>query len=303
LFQIIPIILLLQYNATGDPQKMQDRLWLLERYEHTETRSIIDTVKADLLSKDFLVQDAACIVLLKTLDGLKKNNKKSDSIFTSLSIDQKVIVSVCDIVESKLLGWYNPDASYEIDDDIRIYAPLFIILSKSDSKIAQHTLSKSLLYLRNHDDVLELIDMREALASYAIRRLGDIKSKYCCIYPGKETVVDMLEKDYRYRILVMFETTLKSTIKTDSAFINKTAQYVTDCLKYGDSKNGYVIRIKAANIAGILIAKGVTELTDTLKKLSTSDPFYVHVYLGKFGFSLTELNYPVREACRIILNK
>jgi hypothetical protein len=79
-------------------------------------------------------------------------------------------------------------------------------------------------------------------------------------------------------------------------------EFVIDCLKYGDSKNGYIIRILAAKLAGNLVKDGDMELLGMIKELSKTDPYYVHAYIGKAGFSLTELHYPVREACKKMLN-
>lgn len=298
---LFTFILFSGQNVASDPKKMQDRLWLLERYEHTEAQNIADTVRVDLLSNDALVQDAGCLVLLKALDGLKTGDKKSEVVFKRLSEDQKLVISITDIIDSRLLGWCNPEESDEIDEDIRIYVPLFIILGKADNKMARHTISKSLLYLRGHEDILDQIAISQELVSYSLRRLSDIQSKYCCIYPGKETVAEILEKDFRYQVLVMFEYNLKSATLPGPALREDIRRFVIDCLKYGDAKNGYVIRIKALHVAQLLLSAGDTELVEMIKRMSLSDPFYVHAYIGKFGFSLTELNYPVREVCRKIL--
>jgi hypothetical protein len=298
---LFTFILLSGQNVASDTKKMQDRLWLLERYEHTEAQNIADTVRVDLLANDALVQDAGCLVLLKALEGLKSGDKKSEVIFKRLSEDQKVVISITDIIDSRLLGWCNPEESDEIDEDIRIYVPLFIILGKADNKMARHTISKSLLYLRSHEDILNQISINQELVSYSLRRLSDIQSKYCCIYPGKETVAEILEKDYRYRMLAMFENTLKAATRPENALRDDIRRFVIDCMKYGNAKNGYVIRIKALHVAQLLLASGETTLVEMIKKMSQSDPFYVHAYIGKFGFSLTELNYPVREVCRKIL--
>ncbi len=51
----------------------------------------------------------------------------------------------------------------------------------------------------------------------------------------------------------------------------------------------------------VLLAEEDRELVELIKKMAQTDPFYLHAYIGKFGFSLTELNYPVREACRKVL--
>jgi hypothetical protein len=274
---------------------------MLETYEHVDANTIIETVKKDLLSEDALVQDAGCIMLLKTLEGLKKDDGKSQFIFDKLSGDQKVVGSAADIIDSRLLGWYNPEESEEIDDDIRIYTPLFQILGKADSKNARGTLARSFLYLRGHPDILKMIPMNEELASFSLRRLKDIESKFCCLYPGREAVVDMLEKDSRYGMLDIFENYLMTNNKPSEKMKREIKEFVLDCMGYGDSKNGYVIRIKAAKLAGILVKGGEIDLLGKIREVSQTDPYYMHAYIGRAGYSLTELNYPVREISSKIL--
>jgi hypothetical protein len=297
------ITILFGQNVLSDPEKMQASLWMLETYEHLDASKIVDTVRIDLLSKDALVQDAGCLILLKTLEGFKKGEKRDEFIFSKLSADQKIVGSVADIIDSRLLGWYNPEESDQIDDDIRIYTPLFIILGKSDNKMARYTLAKALLYLRGHPDIIKLIQLNEELAIYSLRRLKDIESKYCCIYPGKETVAEMLEKDSRYSLLDLYENFLEANNKPGDRMKKEMKEFVVDCMKYGDSKNGYVVRIKAVKVAGMLLKSGDMELRGKIEEISKTDPFYVHSYIGKAGFSLTELFYPVRETCMRILHR
>jgi hypothetical protein len=298
---IFMFIFMFLQNAYSEGKPLQEQLWMLETYEHVDADSIIDRVKKDLLSNDALAQDAACIILLKTLEELKKGVGKSRIIFGRLSGDPEVVGSAADIIDSRLLGWYNPEDSDENDDDISIYAPLFQILGKSDSKIARATLARSFLYLRGHPDICRLIPMNEELAVYSIKRLKQIESKYCCVYPGRETVVDMLEKDSRYSILDMFENYLAANNRPGETMKKEIKEFVLDCMGYGDSKNGYVIRIKAAKLAGMLVKGGERNLLEKIREVSQTDPYYVHAYFGRAGYSLTELNYPVRELCTKIL--
>jgi hypothetical protein len=288
-------------NVFSGQKQMQDEIWLLETYENVDANTIINAVKKDLLSDDALAQDAGCIILLKTLEGLKKDDSKSQSIFDKLSVDQKVVGRAADIIDSRLLGWYNPEESEEIGDDIRIYTPLFLILGKADSKMARGTLASFILCLRGHPDILKMIPMNEELASMSLRRLKEIESKLCCLYPGREAVVDMLEKDSRYGLLDMFESYLAANNKPDEKMKKEMKEFIVECMGYGDSKNGYVIRIKAAKLAGILVKGGEIDLLGKIKEASQTDPYYVHAYIGRAGYSLTELNYPVREICSKIL--
>ena len=296
------IVMFLQNVLSGQKQ-MQDEIWLLETYKHADANTIIETVKKDLLSEDPLVQDAGCIILLKTLEGLKKDDGKSQFIFDKLSGDQKVVGSAADIIDSRLLGWYNPEGSEENEDDIRIYTPLFHILGKTDGKIARGTLAKCFLYLRGHQDILEMIPMNEELASVSLKRLKEIESKLCCLYPGREAVIEMLEKDSRYGMLEMFESYLATNNKPSEKTKKEIKEFVLDCMGYGDLKNGYAIRIKAAKLAGTLVKGGEIDLLGKIKEVSQNDPYYVHVFFSKAGYSLTELNYPVRESCSKIISR
>jgi hypothetical protein len=288
-------------NVYGSGEKLRDQARIFENYENIEINTIIDTIKKDLLSEDALVQDAGCIILLKTLERLKQGERKAEFIFAQLSGDQKVVGSAADIIDSRLLGWYNPEESEENDDDIRIYVPLFHILGKADSKSARGTLARSFLYLRGHQDILEMIPMNEELASVSLKRLKEIESKLCCLYPGREAVVDMLEKDSRYGMLDMFESYLATNNKPSEKMKREIKEFVLDCMGYGDSKYGYVIRIKAAKLAGMLVKGGEIDLLGKIKQVSQTDPYYVHAYIGKAGYSMTELKYPVREISSKIL--
>jgi hypothetical protein len=296
-------ILMFLHNAYSDGKPLQEQLWMLETYEHVDADSIIDRVKKDLLSKDALVQDAACIILLKAVEEMKKGVGKSRIIFGRLSGDPEVVGSAAEIIDSRLLGWYNPEESEEIDDDIKIYVPLFLILGKADSKMARGTLARSFFYLRGHPDILKMIPMDEELSSFSLRRLKDIESKFCCLYPGRESVVDMLEKDSRYSLLDMYENYLLANNRPGEKMKKEMKEFTIDCMGYGDSKNGYIIRIKAVKLAGILVKGGDRYLTGKIKEVSQNDPYYVHAYIGRAGYSLTELNYPVREICSKIISR
>jgi len=296
-FPILAVVLFAR-ELHGNPVILQARLWMLEKYEHLEPGAIVDSVKIDLRSNDALVQDAGCLLLLKALEGLKRHDEKSDIIFSQLAADQNVVISVADIVDSRLIGWYNPVESEEIDDDLAVYLPLLVILGKADSKVARHTLSRTFLCLRGHPEALELVPVNKAMVSFTINRLQVITNRNCCMYPGKEIIIDMLEKDYRFRLLEVYRRFLEEGTTPDETAKKEMIAFISECMNFGDAKNGYVIRILAAKLAAYLVSSGETELLKKIKTLSEDDPFYVHVYVGRAGYSLTELNYPVREACR-----
>ncbi|HUI92717.1 MAG TPA: hypothetical protein VLX68_10760 [Chitinivibrionales bacterium] len=301
IYPIFAFLFMFVQNACCDAKQLQDQLWILETYEHGDAATIVDNVKKDLLSKDPLVQDAGCIILLKAFEGLKKGDEKAEFIFSKLSGDLKAVGSAADIIDSRLLGWYNPEGSEEDDDDMRIYTPLFNVLGKADSKTAQGTLARSFLYLRGHPDILKMIPMSEELAAASLKRLQMIKEKFCCVYPGREFVIEMLEKDSRYGLLDLYESYLLANNKPGEKMKKEMKEFVLDCMGYGDSKNGYVIRIKAVKLAGMLVKSGENDLMGKIQEVSKNDPFYTHAYIGKAGFSVKELNYPVREACAKIL--
>lgn len=290
-------------NVFGDDKLMQERLWLLETYEHVSPDTIVKTVKNDLLSQEVLVQDAGCIVLLKTVERLKKKDGTSESIINRLAGDPRVVAAAAGIVDSRLLGWYNPEWSEENDDDIKMYLPLFFILGKADCKNARETLSRAFLYLKGHRDVLETIPLNEELASVSLKRLKDLENKLCCVYPGRGAVVEMFEKDSRYGMLELFENYCAAHPVPSEKMKKKIKEFVLDCLKYGDSKNGSVIRSKAVQLAGILVKSGDGELLGRIREVSQTDPYCTHAYFNRAGYSLTELNYPVREACLKVLSR
>jgi hypothetical protein len=117
---ILLFIFIVLQNVYGSREGLQEQARMLENYEHIEINTILDTIKKDLLSEDDLLQDAGCIILLKTLERLKQGDRRAEFVFAQLSGDKKVVNSAADIIDSRLLGWYNPEASEEIDDEIRI---------------------------------------------------------------------------------------------------------------------------------------------------------------------------------------
>ena len=274
---------------------------MLEDYEHVEIITIIDTIKKDLLSEDALLQDAGCIILLKTLERLRQGDRNAELIFAQLSGDKKVVNAAADIVDSRLLGWYNLEKPEENDDDIKLYTPLFHILGKADDKSARGTLVRSFLYLGGRKDILEGIPMNDELVAVSLKRLEIIKERLCCVYPGRDFVVEMLEKDSRTELLDIFEKFLLANKNVGEKTKREIKEFITDCMGYGDSKNGYLIRVKAAKIAGILVRDGENDLTRKIEDLWKSDPYYVHKYNGNAGYSMTELIYPVREISSKIL--
>lgn len=298
---IFMFIVMLLHNAYSDGKQMQEQVWMLETYEHADANTIIETVKKDLLSEDILVQDAGCIILLKTLEGLRKDDRRSQYIFAQLSGDKKVVNNAADIIDSRLLGWYNREKPEENDDDIKIYTPLFYILGIADDKTARGTLVRSFFYLHDRKDILEGIPMNEELVAISLKRLEMIEERLCCLYPGRDFVIAMLEKDSRFGMLDIFEDFLMANKKLSEKMKKEIKEFITGCMEYGDSKNGYLIRIKAAKIAGILVKDGEKDLARKIEDLSKNDPYYVHKYNDKGGYSMMELKYPVRELSSEIL--
>jgi hypothetical protein len=291
----------LQNACGGSGEGLREQERMLENYEDVKIIALIDTIKKDLLSEDALLQDAGCIILMKTLERLKEGDRKAEFIFIQLSGDKKVVGIAADIIDSRLLGWYNREKPEENDDDIKIYTPLFQILGKADDKTARGTLVRSFLFLYGRKDILKGIQMNEELVTISLKRLEILKEKLCCVYPGRDCVIDMLEKDSRLGMLDIFESLLMANKKLSEKMKNEIKEFVIGCMEYGDLKNGSLIRIKAAAIAGILVKGGEKDLARKIEDLSKNDQYYVHKYDGKTGYSLTELKYPVREISLKIL--
>jgi hypothetical protein len=294
------IFLFLQ-TVYGNRYDLREQAHILENYKTIELYSIIDVIKKDLLSENVLLQDAGCIILLTTLKKLNEGDIKAEFIFTQLSVDNKVLYAAADIIESRLLGWYGRENPDENEDDITLYTPLFQILGKADNKTARGTLVRSFLHLCGRKDILEGIPISEELVGLTIKRLQLLNEKLCCVFPGKDWVVAMLEKDSRSGMLDIFEYFLMANKKPSEKMKKEIKEFITGCLEYGDSKNGHVIRIKAAKIAGVLVQSGDQDLAQKIEDVSKNDPYYVHKYNGKAGYSMTELKYPVREICSKIL--
>ncbi len=288
-------------NDYGGAEGVLEQVQMLENYENVEINTIIGTIKKNLLSEDALRQDAGCIMLLKTLERLKEGDGKAQFIVAQLSEDKKVVSNAAGIIDSRLLGWYNGERLEENDDDIKIYTPLFYILGKADDKTARGTLVRSLLYLHGRKDILKGIPMSEELALVSLKRLKVIKDKLCCLYPGRDFVIAMLEKDSRSGMLDIVGNFIITNKKPGEKMKKELKEFIIGCMEYGDAKNGHLIRIKAAKIAGILAKYGETDLVRKIEDLSKNDPYYVHKYNDKAGYSMTELKYPVREMSSKIL--
>jgi hypothetical protein len=280
---------------------VREQAGMVQNYENLEINAVLDTVRNDLLSEDALLQDAGCIILLKTLQRLKQGDSKAEFIFARLSGDKKVINNAADIIDSRMLGWYNPETPEENNDDIKIYTPLFYILGKADDKYARGTLVRSFLYLQGRRDILNEIPMSEEVLAIALKRVDIIEEKLCCVYPGRDFVAQMLENDSRLGMLDMLNKFLMPNKKPGEKMKEKIKEFVTDCMKYGDSRNGWLIRIKAAKIAGMLVKNGENDLAKTIEDLSKNDPYYIHQFNAKTGYSMTALRYPVREISSKIL--
>jgi hypothetical protein len=289
------LIALFLQTGNGDETRLLEQAKILENYETAALDTIIEVVENDLLSDNCLLQDAGCIILLKTLERRRKGDNKADSVVAGLSCRKKAVNAAADIIDSRLLGWYGREKSEENDNDIKIYTPLLHILGKSDDKNAKGTLARSFLYLFNRKEILKGIPLSEEMVALSLKKLKTIKEKLCCLYPGREYVVEMLEKDSRSGMLDMFENLLMTNKSISGKAKNEIKEFIVDCMEYGDAKNGHLIRIKAMKIAGILVKGGEKDLAKKIEEKSKSDPYYEHVYSEHSGYSLTELKYPVRE--------
>jgi hypothetical protein len=280
---------------------LEDQVIILNNYETLENDTIINIVRNDLLSQDPLLQDAGCIILLKTLDRLKKDDTGAEYIFTRLAGDDSVVNCATGIIDSRLLGWYNGASSTENDGDLQIYIPLFHILGKADSKSAKGTLVRSFLCLHGRQGVFDGIPMSEDLVAISLKRLKIIGDKLCCLYPGRDLVVAMLEKNLRFNMLDVFAGVLMANKGISEKTKKEIKNFIIECMDYGDSKNGYLIRMRAVKMAGMLLNGGEKDLAWKIEDLSRNDPYYVHSYNDTSGYSITELKYPVRELSKTLI--
>jgi hypothetical protein len=295
LFLFFLILLLSRYDTSGSPKALPEQSRILENYDAYDIHSTIEVVKKDLLSGDAMSQDAGCVILLKTLDRLKHGDKNAESVFNQLAGDKKVVFSAADIIDSRLLGWYNRENPTEGEDDIKMYAPLFHILGRADDKTAKGTMVKALLYLHGRKDILEGLPVSEDLVGLSLKKLKVISDRLCCLYPGRDYVVAMLEKDSRFTMLDIFAGVLRTHGFLSEKTKKEIKDFVIECMDYGDAKNGYQIRMKAVTMAGMFFKAGEKDLGRKIEEKAKNDPYYVHKYDNKNGYSLTEIRYPVRE--------
>jgi hypothetical protein len=296
-----PICMAVFLYSLAAAQQWREQEEVLERYDQADITTVVDVIRKDLLSKDVLVQDAGCIILSKALDGFVKGDRRAESVFAQLSGDRNVVASAADIIDSRLLGWYNRERPDEDDDDIGPYVPLFHILAGTDSKTARETLARSFLFLHNRTDVLKGIVVNEELVGTLLKRLRVINERYCCVFPGREFVAEMLEKDSRLNMLDIYEDLLMAKKDLQAKVASEMSEFIAECLDYGDAKNGHTVRVKAAKIAGMLMANGESGLKPTIEDMSRHDPYFVHKKVGRAGYSIAELRYPVRDICSKIM--
>jgi hypothetical protein len=299
------IVLLFVMPCTGyaNSEAIQLQVRTLEACDSIESDTLFEIIKSDICSNDALLQDAGCILLQKMLERQQQGDRKAETIFSRLSRDTKAVFGAVDIIDSKLSGWYTGGTPPAEDDDLRMYAPLFHILGRSDNKTALGILVRSLLYLNSRTDVFRGIPISGKVIAVSLKRLKVIEQKLCCVYPGRDIVIAVLENDTRIGMLNMFMDILSSTTPPDANRKEEMSTFIGECMEYGDRNNGHEIRIRAAKLAGILAEKGAIRLLDKVEYLSVNDPYYLHRYSDSTGFSMTELYYPVREICTQILRR
>jgi hypothetical protein len=297
---LISFPLLLQ-NVCVDGMGIREQEKMLQNCKNVDGNTIIEVVRDDLLSNNVLLQDAGCIILLKIFHLLKNGDGKAEFIFSQLSVKKNVVYSTAEIIDSRLPGWYAEEKSEEKDDGAKIYTPLFYILGKTNYKTARGTLVRSLLYLHDRKDILGGIPVSNELVTLSLNRLKLIEKKQCCVYPGRDLVITKMENNARSGMLHLFEGILLKDKVVGEKKKHEIKQFIIDCMEYGDSKKGYLIRTKAVKLAWILVMRGETNLIRKIEDISKNDPYYIHEYNDRTGYSMTELKYPVREICSNIL--
>ena len=114
------MILALPHHIHGIGDRIRDQAIILEHSGNFAVNAVFNTVRKDLLSKDDLLQNAGCIILLKMLDRLANRDREAEICFSRLADDAKVVNSVASIIDMRSPGWYNRAKYNENDDDIRI---------------------------------------------------------------------------------------------------------------------------------------------------------------------------------------
>jgi hypothetical protein len=290
------------YCTYGEAAGLREQAKMVENYETTDSSAIIDAVQNDLVSEDALLQDAGCIMLLKVFKKLQRNDAKAQAIFTRLSRDRTAVSHAEEIIDSRLAGWCSQESIEGIRDNREIYTPLLHLLGIADDKASKGTIINAFLHLDDRGGIVEIVPVSEQLVSVSLNRLKIIGSRLCCLYPGNTIVARMLEFNLRSGLLGTFEHHLKTNVMTGGNMEDGIREFIIDCMEYGDSKNGYSIRIKAMKIAGMLAKNGEQNVYGKIEFLAKNDLFYVHRYDSGTGYSMTELRYPVRETgSRILL--
>lgn len=299
---ILLVIYILFHTECKACDTLSKQVHILKHIEKIETHILINTIKNDLLSNDLLVQEAGCIILSKILVKLKKGDHNAQFMFNQFASDKKTIISAADIIESRLPGWYAlGERTKNKGSDIHMYTPLFYLLGTTHFKIARGTLLRSLIYLNDCKHIFENIPLTEEMISLSLKRLKIIEKKMCCVYPGKDPIITILENNSRSSMLSLFKGIILTNSISDKKIRTEIKLFILDCMQYGDCYNGHLIRIQAIKIAGLLIDQGEKEFIRTIEDLSKNDPYHIHAYDEKNGYSIINLKYPVREISSEIL--
>lgn len=295
---ILFCIFMIVGGGQGATKELLEQVRILENFRQIELNTLVDAIRTDLLSNDDLLQDAGCIILLKLLERLKENDRRAISVFNRMSDDKAVVNRAAEIIDARLPGWYAGGKTIEMEmDDLIIYTPLFFILGSTHYKNARGTLLRSLLYLHERKNILKGIPLNDELVSLSLKKLRVINKKLCCVYPGKEPVVSILEHNTRSSMLSLFKGKLLTDGSVGLKLRKEINEFVDDCLLYGNSKYGHTIRLEAVEVAAILVKQGESDLLSAIEKLSKNDPYFIHSFHKETGYSMTDLRYPVREVC------
>jgi hypothetical protein len=274
---------------------------IFQDYRSKSSEEIVVAIRNDLTSKNSSRRDRAVTFLSILINAGKKSQKEHETV-TRLASNKKVIYIASDIVAERLAGWYEERECGQ-DRSMPMYYPLIHPLSISRHKTAIITLAMAQPMVGFDTFYSKSICSNEQVLKIVLSKLKTIDNKLCCFYPGKDPVADMLAIDFRLNMLRMYLEAAKgkgSGFRSNDA---KMKKFISGCLNFGGGKKGRIIRTRAVEIACILIKAGEKDFLPVVKRIATSDPFYLYkAETAKSNslpqYDITSKYYPVREKAR-----
>ena len=292
----------------------QDKI--IREYPNCQIDDMEEMIKESLGSTEAEIQDNAVIMLseiiISRVNSGGEEFNKADTLLLRVSRDKGAIDSIIDIIYERLPGWYEPGIACGQDEYYEMYYPLIYILGMSGDKNSLGALVRCFQYLNNNDILIQTGCFRDDFIKMVLKKYGVISNKLCCMYPGNDVVAELLEADMRFKMLNLFEGMIPSTDTDGGAWIQNRKEikkFIVDCLSYGGSKKGYLVRMKALGAAQKMIKSGERDMSRLVEGIAGKDPFYVHKRMGYAGknrrpkYSYSDIVYPVRMKARDVLRE